>query len=193
MGCFSHVKDFVLHIICVIYSSTHIYVIYSVTCICDLYLRHLLYDLMNLHLFYKLLNWAWRLKYSRMLCRRWLWWFSCWLICACDICCGLHSPDLDLTYLCCKCVLIYKCPSRVWTMIFWMPYMVEDMVRVHTVRDLSSAAHADMLSWFSMLSSIYHGVLFHLQSELHIELMEWIHLLSCPNGQGSSQKRGLTF
>ena len=26
-----------------------------------------------------------------------------------------------------------------------------------------------------MLSSIYHGVLFHLQSELHIELMELIY------------------
>ena len=123
----------------------------------DLYLRHLLYDLMNLHLFYKLLNCAWRLKYSRMLCRRWLWWFSCWLICACDICCCLHAPDSDLTYLCRDCVFIYECPSWGWTMIFWMPYMVDDMVRVYTVRDLSIAALADMLSWFSMLSSIYHG------------------------------------
>ena len=31
-------------------------------------------------------------------------------------------------------------------MIFWMPYMVNDMVRVHTVRDLSSVALADVLS-----------------------------------------------
>ena len=31
-------------------------------------------------------------------------------------------------------------------MIFWMPYMVDDMVRVYTVRDLSIAALADMLS-----------------------------------------------
>ena len=126
-------------------------------------------------LFYKLLNCAWRLKYSRMLCRRWIWWFSCWLICACDICYCLHTPDLDLTYLCRDCVFTYEYLSRGWTMTFWMPYMVDDMVRVYTVRDLSITALADMLSWFSMLSSIYHGVLFHLQSELHIELMEFIY------------------
>ena len=30
-------KDFVLHIICVIYSTTHFYDIYSVTCICVIY------------------------------------------------------------------------------------------------------------------------------------------------------------
>ena len=86
--------------LCVEYHLRHLfYDSYLRHLFCDLYLRHLLYDLMNLHLFYKLLNWAWRLKYSRILCRRWLWWFSCWLICACDICCCLHAPDLDLTYL----------------------------------------------------------------------------------------------
>ena len=30
-------KDYVLHIIYVIYSTTHIYAIYSVTCICAIY------------------------------------------------------------------------------------------------------------------------------------------------------------
>ena len=145
---------FVTHVplagtLCVAYHLRHLfYDSYLPHSFCDLYLRHLLYDLMNLHLVYKLLNWAWWLKYSRMLCRRWLWWFSCWLICACDICCCLHAPDLDLTYLCRDCVFIYKCASRGWTMIFWMPYMVDDMVRVYTVRDLSIAALAGMLSWF---------------------------------------------
>ena len=101
---------------------------------------------MNLHLFYKLLNWAWRLKYSRMLCRRWLWWFSCWLICSCDICCCLQAPDLYLTFLCRDCVFIYECPSRGWTMMFWMPYMVDDMVRdilcvIYLSRHLLTCCH----------------------------------------------------
>ena len=176
--------------LCVAYHLRHLFCdSYLRHLFCDLYLRHLLYDLMNLHLFYKLLNCAWRLKYSRILCRRWLWWFSCWLICACDICWCLHAPDLDLTFLCRDCVFIYECPSQGWTMIFWMPYMVDDMVRVYTVRDLSIAALADMI--FNVVIHLSWCVI-----SLTIWTLYWIngiHLLSCPHGQGSSQKRGLTF
>ena len=62
--------------LCVAYHLRHLFYDSNLRHLfCDLYLRHLLYDLMKLHLFYKLLNCAWRLKYSRMLCRQWLWWF----------------------------------------------------------------------------------------------------------------------
>ena len=177
--------------LCVAYHLRHLFCdSYLRQLLCDLYLRHLLYDLMNLHLFYKLLNCAWQLKYSRMLCRRWLWWFSCWLICACDICWCLHAPDLDLTFLCRDCVFIYECPSRGWTMIFW----------------IYGRWHGSCLycAWFIYRSTCWHAVMiFNVVIHLSwcvISLTIWtsywingIHLLSCPHGQGSSKKRGSNF
>ena len=179
-------RDFVLHIIYVIYSTTHLCHL-----ICDLNLCHLLYDLMSLYLFYKRLNWAWQLKYSRMLLRRWLWWFSCWLICACDICCCLHAPDLYLTYPSYDCVFIYECSSQVEQWYFDAIY---------------GRWHGSCLycSWFIYRGTCWHSVMIfnvfiHLSwcvISLTIWISYWINginSLSCPHGQGSSQKRGLTF
>ena len=108
-------KDFVLHIIYVIYSTTHIYDIYSVTCIC------VIYDT----------TW-WTYTYSTNC------WTelddgnipACYVDDGCDdflvdwyahvIFAAVFAPNLDLTYLCRDCVFIYECPSWGWTMIFWM-------------------------------------------------------------------------
>ena len=180
-------KDFVLHIIYVIYSATHIYDIYSVTCICVIYCT----------------TW-WTYTYST----------NCWTVLddwnipACYVDDGFDDILVDW--------YAHVIFAGVFTRRIWIWHIFVAIVYLYTsvlrgveqwyLNAIFGRWHGSCLycAWFIYRGTCWHAVMIfnvviHL-SWCFISLTIWtlywingIHLLSCPHGQGSSQKRGSNF
>ena len=180
--------------LCVVHHLRHLFFdSYLRHLFCDLYLCHLLYDLMNLHLFYKLLN--------------------------CTCLTTEIFPHVTSTMALMIFLLI---DMRMWYLLlssragFGFDISLSRLcvyIRVFFAglnNDILYAIygrwHGSCLYcvWFIYRSTCWHAVMIfnvviHLSwcvISLTIWTLYWIndiHLLSCPHGQGSSQKRGLTF
>ena len=180
-------KDFVLHIIYVIYSATHIYDIYSVTCICVIYCT----------------TW-WTYTYST----------NCWIVLddwnipACYVDDGFDDFLVDW-----YAHVIFAAVSTRWIWIWHILSRLYGYIRVSFAglnNDILDAIYGRWhglclyCAWFIYRGTCWHAVMiFNVVIHLSwcvISLTIWtsywingIHLLSCPHGQGSSQKRGSNF
>ena len=182
-------KDFVLHIIYVIYSTTHIYDIYFVTCICVIYCTTWWTYTYSSNCWTELDDW--NEIFSRVMSTMAL---TIFLLIDMRMWYLLLSSrtgfgfDISLSRLC-----VY---IRVSFAGFEQWYLDAIYGRWHGSRLYCV--------WFIYRGTCWHAVMiFNVVIHLSwcvISLTIWtsywingIHLLSCPHGQGSSQKRGLTF
>ena len=182
-------KDFVLHIFYVIYSTTHIYAIYSVTCICVIYCT----------------TW-WTYTYST----------NCWT--ELDDWNEIFSRVMSAMAL----MIFLLIDMRMWYLLlssragFGFDISFVETMCLYTsvlrgveqwyLNAIYGRWHGLCLycAWFIYRGTCWHAVMIfnvviHL-SWCAILLTIWtsywingIHLLSCPHGQGSSQKRGSNF
>ena len=180
-------KDYVLHIIYDIYSATHIYDIYSVTCICVIYCTTwwtytystncwTVLDDWNIPAYYVgdgfddfLVDWYAHVIFAAV-STRWIWiWHILSRLCVYIRVsfAGLNNDILDAIYGRWHGLCLY-CAWFIYRCTCWHAVMIFNVV-IH-------------LSWCVISLTIWTSY-----------WINGIHLLSCPHGQGSSQKRGSNF